>query len=204
MNNALRPGRRYTMFQMSLLLKLPGITGTARQSGHVGEIELTDLQVYPPRPRPGNSLARGSQVPPVPVSKGAGSSYSYGPAVLRIFKRFDNATNALSRAYVTGTAFNEAVLTVLTLGDNKEVAQYRFKYLFMNSPDEHISFDKEANGPVQVLEFDYASVVVRQEAGTPPMSGLPLPVRFLFGERYLGSYPRNPGPSGPSVITILP
>jgi type VI protein secretion system component Hcp len=184
------------MIQMSLLLRLPFITGTATQSGHVGEIELIDLEVGPPRP------GRVSRVPRVPVSNGTGSSYSYGPGVLKIFKSFDKATNALFQAYVAGTVFVEAVLTVLKLADNKEVAQYRFNHLFLNSPAKDIPFNQEADGPVQSLEFDFESVDVKQEAGPPPTAGPPLRVRFLFGERYLRSYPRSPGPLGPSRINI--
>src|SRR5947208_3181078 len=65
--------RRHTM-QESLLLKLPGITGTARQSGHVGEIELTEFDYQ--------------------VSV-LGST---GPGQLTIEKRWDAASSALFQA----------------------------------------------------------------------------------------------------------
>jgi type VI protein secretion system component Hcp len=143
----------------SLLLRLPGITGTAKQSGHVGEIELTDVAFQRP------------------LSKGTSSGK------LTIVKRLDKASSALYQAAAKNTTFAEAVLTRLTLS-NKGVEQLRFKNLVLRRledirPDKfgHHAEDRET---VQRLDFDFASVEVRQEAGPPPMAG-PRPVLYGYG-----------------------
>src|SRR5262249_39343239 len=106
------PGRRHTMYESvtdlgdSLLLRLPGITGTAKQSGHVGEIEVAGVDLQRPLPK-GTSSGK-----------------------LLIVKRIDKASSALYQAFVKNTTFAEAVLTRLTLS-NKEVAQLRFKNLVL-------------------------------------------------------------------------
>ena len=144
----------------SLLLRLPGIAGTAKQSGHVGEIEVTDA-------------AWGA------MPKGTSSGE------LTIQKRSDKASSALYQAAAKNTTFAEAVLTRLTRS-NKEVAQYRFKKLVLRrvetkSPIRDQYVPNGWDGPiVQRLQFDFASVKAKQEVGPPPTAG-PRPVLYGHG-----------------------
>jgi type VI protein secretion system component Hcp len=140
----------------SLLLRLPGITGTAKQSGHVGEIEVTDVDFQRP------------------LSKGTSSGK------LAIDKRLDKASGALYQAAAKNTTFAEAVLTRVTLS-NKDLEQLRFKNLVLRRledirPDKFPA-DAEDRETVQRLHFDFASVEVKQEAGPPPTAG-PRPVLY--------------------------
>ena len=135
----------------SLLLRLPGITGTAKQSGHVGEIEVIDA-------------AWGA------IPKGTSSGK------LTIVKRVDKASIALYPAAAKNTTFAEAVLTRLTLS-NKEVAQSRFKNLVLRRV-ESIGANQGRGAPVLRLEFDFASVEVKQVAGPPPTAE-PRPARYV-------------------------
>jgi type VI protein secretion system component Hcp len=130
----------------SLLLRLPGITGTAKQSGHVGEIEVTDA-------------AWGA------IPKGTSSGK------LTIVKRIDKASGALYQAAAKNTTFAEAVLTRLALS-NKEVAQFRFKNLVLRRV-EAIGANQGGGAPVLRLDFDFASAEVKQVAGPLPTAGLP-------------------------------
>ena len=136
----------------SLLLRLPGITGTAKQSGHVGEIEVTGVDFQRP------------------LTNGTSSGQ------LLIQKRLDKASSALYQAAAKNTTFAEAVLTRLTRS-HKEVAQLRFKNLVLRRledirPDQSAP-DAGDREPVQRLDFDFASVDLKQEAGSPPTAGLP-------------------------------
>jgi type VI protein secretion system component Hcp len=133
----------------SLLLRLPGITGTAKQSGHVGEIEVTGVDL------------------PTSLSKGT------SPRKLTIVKRADKASPALYQAAAKNTMFAEAVLTRLTRS-HKEVAQLRFKNLVLRRV-EAFGANQDGGVPVLRLDFDFASVEVKQVAGPPPTAG-PLPV----------------------------
>jgi len=135
----------------SLLLRLPGITGTAKQSGHVGEIEVTDA-------------AWGA------IPKGTSSGK------LTIVKRIDKASPALYQAAAKNTTFAEAVLTRLALS-NKEVAQFRFKNLVLRRVESigsnQLPPDAGAHEAVLRLDFDFASAEVKQVAGPLPTAGLP-------------------------------
>jgi type VI protein secretion system component Hcp len=104
---------------------------------------------------------------------------------LTIQKRVDKASSALYQAAAKNTTFAEAVLTRLTLS-NKEVAQFRFKKLVLRrveskSPirDQYVTDGWDGPG-VQRLQFDFASVDVKQEAGPPPTAG-PRPVFHGYG-----------------------
>jgi type VI protein secretion system component Hcp len=131
----------------SLLLRLPGITGTAKQSGHVGEIEVTGVDFQRP------------------LTNGTSSGK------LTIVKRTDKANGALYQAAAKNTTFAEAVLTRLTLS-NKEVEQLRFKDLVLRRV-EAIGAIRGDQEPVLRLDFDFASAEVKQVAGLPPTAGLP-------------------------------
>ena len=130
----------------SLLLRLPGITGTAKQSGHVGEFEVTGVDW--------GAMPKGT-------SSGK----------LTVVKRTDKANGALYQAAAKNTTFAEAVLTRLTLS-NKEVEQLRFKDLVLRRV-EAIGAIRGDQEPVLRLDFDFASAEVKQVAGLPPTAGLP-------------------------------
>jgi hypothetical protein len=80
----------------------------------------------------------------------------------------------LYQAFVKNTTFAEAVLTLLTLS-NKEVAQYRFKNLVLRRLEVMRPVQSAPHAGAQeygqMLQFDFASVDVKQEAGPPPTAG---------------------------------
>jgi type VI protein secretion system component Hcp len=132
------------------LLKLPGIAGTAKQSGHEVEIELTGLSF------------------PVDGSKVTGGSSGAGQ--LTVEKKLDAASSALFLAFVNNTSFAEAVVTRLTLS-NQEWERYRFKQLVFrqlqtyapSQVGERASGRYHADAPdVERLVFDFASVDVKR------------------------------------------
>jgi type VI protein secretion system component Hcp len=137
----------------SVLLRLPGTTGTAKQSGHVGEFEVTGVDW--------GAMPKGT-------SSGK----------LTVVKRTDKANGALYQAAAKNTTFAEAVLTRLTLS-NKEVAQYRFKHLVLRRV-EAIGATRWDREPVLRLDFDFASVEMKVEAGPPP-TARPRPVLYGHG-----------------------
>jgi hypothetical protein len=90
------------------LLKLLGIAGTAKQPGHEGEIELSELRYQ------------------LDVPKGPGGSSGTGQ--LAAVKKWDVASGALRMALYKNTSFAEAVVTELSLS-NQELTRFQFKKL---------------------------------------------------------------------------
>jgi hypothetical protein len=162
----------------SLLLKLPGIIGTAKQSGHVGEIDLMDLDGLVNPKGIGSTTRRGSESSRKWFDKASNVWYSsFGPGEFTAWKRFDETSDALIKATWMRTTFVEAVLTVLTLS-NEEAAQYRFRGLAFVRTDNFISGDPEYAGQpirelVQKLAFMFQVVDVKQMVAPPPPPGLP-------------------------------
>jgi hypothetical protein len=162
--------------QYSLLLKLPGITGTSKQWGHVGEIELMDFDGFV-KPKVIGSARRGdSESSRKWFDKASNAWYSsWGPGEFGASKAIDETSDALIKAAWMKTTFFKAELTVLTLS-NEEVAQYRFRPLAVLRTDNLFSGDPEYAGQsirelVQKLAFMFQVVDVKQMVAPPPPPG---------------------------------